>query len=157
LGQLQTKVLLQEAGIPRGLLPLLDIVECGYLEETGFVWVKQKKKVENYFDKVGRMVSYAVEITTYVEEYRIEKLTGVKVKELMLSLTLSEISVDGSVSSPASKLTCKTSASLFASSPPPPSSSPATLPASPGTLSSLLRLCEQTSNSSNRIRRSSRS
>ncbi|MQL99610.1 hypothetical protein Taro_032335 [Colocasia esculenta] len=113
LGQLQTKVLLQEAGMPRGLLPLLDIVECGYLEETGFVWVKQKKKVEHCFDKVGRTVSYAAEITAYVEEFRIRKLTGVKVKELMLWLTLSDISVDGSVSAPAGKLTCKTSAGLF--------------------------------------------
>ncbi|MQM03252.1 hypothetical protein Taro_036029 [Colocasia esculenta] len=102
---------LQEARMPRGLL--LDIVECRYLEETRFVWVKQKKKVEHYFNKVGRMVSYAAEITAYVEESRIRKLTGVKVKELMLWLTLSEIFVDGSVNSPAGKLTCKTSVGLF--------------------------------------------
>ncbi|MQL90404.1 hypothetical protein Taro_023001 [Colocasia esculenta] len=144
--------------MPRGLLSLLDIVECGYLEETRFMWVKQNKKVEHCFDKVGRMVSYAAEITTYVEEFRIRKLTGVKVKELMLWLTLSEISVDSSVSSLAGKLTYNTSPpASSASSPLPPSSSPATLPTSPGTLSSLLRLCWQTSNISNRIRRSSRS
>ncbi|MQM06967.1 hypothetical protein Taro_039794 [Colocasia esculenta] len=74
VGQLQTKVLLQEVGMPRGLLPLLDIMECGYLEETGFVWVKQKKKVEHCFDKVGRMVSYAAKITAYVEEFRIRRV-----------------------------------------------------------------------------------
>ncbi|MQM05040.1 hypothetical protein Taro_037846 [Colocasia esculenta] len=78
--------------MPRGLLPLLDIVECGYSEETWFMWVKQMKKVEHCFDK---------------------KLTGVKVKELMLWLTISEISVDGSVSSPAGKLTYRTFVGLF--------------------------------------------
>ncbi|MQL82945.1 hypothetical protein Taro_015431 [Colocasia esculenta] len=45
-----------------------------YLEETGFVWVKQKKKVEHCFDKVGRMVSYAAEITAYVEEFCIRRI-----------------------------------------------------------------------------------
>ncbi|RWR95250.1 hypothetical protein CKAN_02458300 [Cinnamomum micranthum f. kanehirae] len=63
----KSKFLLQEAGLPRGLLPLEDIIECG-------------------------------------------KLTGVKVKELLVWLTLSEISVNDP---PTGKLTCKTSTGLF--------------------------------------------
>ena len=46
LCQEKTKLLLKEVGLPNGLLPLRDIIECGYVEETGFVWLKQKKKVE---------------------------------------------------------------------------------------------------------------
>ena len=30
-----TRLLLKEAGLPNGLLPLKDIMECGYVEETG--------------------------------------------------------------------------------------------------------------------------
>lgn len=106
----KSRFLLQEAGLPRGLLPLKDIIECGYVEETGLVWLKQKKKKEHCFEKVGRHVTYAPEITAYVEKFRIKKLTGVKVKELLVWLTLSEITVDDP---PTGKLTCKTSTGLF--------------------------------------------
>ncbi|KAJ8620520.1 hypothetical protein MRB53_029049 [Persea americana] len=106
----KSKFLLQEAGLPRGLLPLEDIIECGYVEETGFVWLKQKKKKDHNFDKVARHVTYASEITAYVEKFKVRKLTGVKVKELLVWFTLSEISVNDP---PTGKLTCKTSTGLF--------------------------------------------
>ncbi|ONK63171.1 uncharacterized protein A4U43_C07F12140 [Asparagus officinalis] len=70
------KFLLQEVGLPRGLLPLKDILEVGYVEETVFVWLKQKKKIDHCFRKVRRMVSYAPKITVYVEKCKIKKLTG---------------------------------------------------------------------------------
>ncbi|KAJ8636261.1 hypothetical protein MRB53_010528 [Persea americana] len=106
----KSKFLLQEVGLPRGLLPLEDIIECGYVEETGFVWLKQKKKKEHYFEKIGRHVTYAPEITAYVEKLRIKKLTGVKVKELLIWLTLCDITVDDP---PTGKLTCKTPTGLY--------------------------------------------
>lgn len=108
--QEKSKFLLSEVGLPSGLLPLKDIIECGYVEETGFVWLKQKKKIEHTFPKIGKLVSYAPEITAYVEKCKIKKLTGVKTKELLLWLTLTELSVEDP---PTGKLTCKISSGLF--------------------------------------------
>ncbi|KAG1365323.1 hypothetical protein COCNU_12G003230 [Cocos nucifera] len=108
--QEKSKFLLQEVGLPRGLLPLKDIIECGHVEETGFVWLKQKKKIEHRFEKIGRLVSYAPEITAYVEKCKIKNLTGVKAKELLIWVTLNEISVDDP---PTGKLTCKGPAGFF--------------------------------------------
>jgi hypothetical protein len=76
LCQEKTKFLLKEVGLPNGLLPLEDILECGYVKETGFVWLKQKKKKDHNFNKIGRLVSYATEVTAVVEPNKIKKLTG---------------------------------------------------------------------------------
>ncbi|RWR94537.1 hypothetical protein CKAN_02383600 [Cinnamomum micranthum f. kanehirae] len=89
------KFLFQEMGFPRGLLPLKELVECGYVEETGFVWLKQKSKSEHYFEKIGKNVTYAPEITAYVEKLKITKLTGVKSKELLIWVTVNEIHANG--------------------------------------------------------------
>ncbi|XP_020101543.1 uncharacterized protein LOC109719349 [Ananas comosus] len=108
--QEKTKLLLKEVGLPNGLLPLKDIMECGYIEETGFVWLKQKKKVDHFFEKIGRVVSYAPEITAYAEKSKIRKVTGVKAKELLLWITINEIAVD---ERPTGKLVCRSTAGLF--------------------------------------------
>ncbi|KAF5763236.1 hypothetical protein HanRHA438_Chr15g0690331 [Helianthus annuus] len=106
----KTKVLLTEVGLPNGLLPLEDIEECGYVKDTGFVWLKQKKKKDHKFEKVGRLASYATEVTAYVEKSKIKKLTGVKTKEMMMWINLSEISVDDP---PTGKITFKAPSGLF--------------------------------------------
>ncbi|ERM99857.1 hypothetical protein AMTR_s00098p00138460 [Amborella trichopoda] len=106
--------LLREVGMPNGLLPLEDVLECGYIEETCFVWLKQKKSKQHHFDKVGKLVSYAPEVTAYVENSRMKKVTGVKVKELMLWITLSEIYVNNP---PTGKFTFKMLAGLSKSFP----------------------------------------
>ncbi|KAJ0979966.1 hypothetical protein J5N97_015440 [Dioscorea zingiberensis] len=106
--QEKSKFLLQEVGLPRGLLPLKDIIECGYVEETGFVWLKQKKKIEHCFEKIGKLVSYATEITANVEKNKIKNLTGVKAKEILIWITICEITADDSP-----KLTFKTPTGLF--------------------------------------------
>lgn len=90
--------LLADMGLPKGLLSLEDLEETGYVKETGFVWLKQKKKTEHYFKKIGKMVQYGTEITAYVEQRKMKKLTGVKSKELLLWITISEISIDDSSS-----------------------------------------------------------
>ncbi|KAE9445121.1 hypothetical protein C3L33_22981, partial [Rhododendron williamsianum] len=107
--QEKTKFLLKEVGLPNGLLPLEDILECGYVKETGFVWLKQKKKKDHKFNKIGKLVSYATEVTAVVEPNKIKKLTGVKAKELLLWLTLSDIYVNDP---PTGKITFKTPAGL---------------------------------------------
>ncbi|PKI68316.1 uncharacterized protein LOC116213447 [Punica granatum] len=114
LCQEKSKFLLKEIGLPNGLLPLKDIEECGYVKETGFVWLKQKKKTDHKFDKIGRLVSYAPEVTAYVEQNRIKKLTGVKTKELLIWISLSDIYVDDP---PTGKITFKTPAGLSRSFP----------------------------------------
>ncbi|KAK6143839.1 hypothetical protein DH2020_024187 [Rehmannia glutinosa] len=80
--------------LPNGLLPLQDMEECGYVKETGFVWLIQKKKCDHKFEKINRHVQYAKEVTAYVEPNRIKKLTGVKAKELLVWLNISDIYVD---------------------------------------------------------------
>ncbi|XP_062143547.1 uncharacterized protein LOC133851234 [Alnus glutinosa] len=112
--QEKSKELLKEILLPNGLLPLKDIVECGYVRETGFVWLKQKKETTHKFQKIGKLVSYATEVTAYVEPNKIKKLTGVKTKELLIWVTLNEISVDDP---PTGKITFRTPTGLFRSFP----------------------------------------
>ncbi|KAK8698030.1 hypothetical protein V6N13_114162 [Hibiscus sabdariffa] len=108
------KFLLEEVGMPRGLLPLRGIEECRYVKETCFVWLKQKKSITRKFDKIGKLVSYTPEVTTVVEKNKIEKLTGVKTKEPLVWIKLSNIYVDDP---PAGKLTFKTHVGLSKSFP----------------------------------------
>ncbi|XP_059644674.1 uncharacterized protein LOC132286360 [Cornus florida] len=112
--QEKTKLLLKEVGLPNGLLPLENIVECGYVKDTGFVWLKQKKKTEHKFDKVGRLVSFATDITAYADPNKIKKLTGVKTKELFLWITVSDIHNDDP---PTTKINFKTPTGISRSFP----------------------------------------
>ena len=86
--------LLEEFGLPLGLLPLEDVTEVGFVRDTGYFWLAQRKKVEHRFHKIGKQVSYDVEITGLVSAKRIKKLKGVKAKELMLWPPVNEIIVD---------------------------------------------------------------
>ena len=86
--------LLEELGLPKGLLPMEDIQEFGYNRETGFMWLVQgKKKVEHTFKKIKQTVSYAPEVTAFAEKGKLRKITGVKTKELMLWLGVVEVYV----------------------------------------------------------------
>ncbi|KAG0476560.1 hypothetical protein HPP92_013401 [Vanilla planifolia] len=106
--------LLEELCLPKGLLPLEDIEEFGYKQEAGFIWLIQKKKKEHVFKQIKRHVSYAQEVTGFVEKYKLKKLTGVKTKELLLWLSV----VDVYFESPTSeKLTFKTGTGLSDSFP----------------------------------------
>jgi hypothetical protein len=113
-GQEKTRLMLAETELPSGLLPLKDIIECGYVEETGFVWLKQKKKVDHYFAKAGRYVSYGAEVSAIAEKGRLKKITGVKAKEMLIWITLNEICVDDP---PTGKLHCKAIGGLSRSFP----------------------------------------
>ncbi|GJN37724.1 hypothetical protein PR202_gb26706 [Eleusine coracana subsp. coracana] len=86
--------LVEELGLPKGLLPLEDIQEFGYNRATGFMWLVQgKKKVEHTFKKIKQTVSYAAEVTAFAEKGKLRKITGVKTKELMLWLSVVEVYV----------------------------------------------------------------
>lgn len=88
--------LLQEFELPLGLLPLADVIEVGYVKETGYMWIVQRKKVEHEFKKISKLVSYDTEITGFIQKNKIKKLKGVKAKELMLWPPVSEITADNS-------------------------------------------------------------
>ncbi|KAK1434668.1 hypothetical protein QVD17_00417 [Tagetes erecta] len=101
----KAKALLREYDLPDGLLPVENVEELGYVKQTGLVWVKQKNEVIHKFDKVGKQVSYATEITSYFEKCKIKKLSGVKSKELLIWISLTEIFVEDPTSD---KVTMKT-------------------------------------------------
>ncbi|KAK8717175.1 hypothetical protein V6N13_044452 [Hibiscus sabdariffa] len=86
--------LLQEMELPEGLLPLANVVEVGFVRETGYMWIVQQKKVEHEFKMISKLVSYDTEINGVVEKKRIKKLKGVKAKELMLWPPVNEITID---------------------------------------------------------------
>ncbi|KAH7544966.1 uncharacterized protein LOC107410536 [Ziziphus jujuba] len=86
--------LLEEFGLPLGLLPLADVIEVGFVRSTGYMWIVQTKKVEHNFKIISKLVSYSTEIIGYVSKKKISKLKGVKAKELMLWPPVSEIIVD---------------------------------------------------------------
>ncbi|XP_020595895.1 uncharacterized protein LOC110035905 [Phalaenopsis equestris] len=106
--------LLELVHLPRGLLPLNDLEEVGYNRETGFVWLKQKKRTDHTFKKIGRLVSYAPEVTAFVEERRMKKISGVKSKEILIWISLSDMYIDDPASG---KITFKTPAGLSRSFP----------------------------------------
>ncbi|PKA51642.1 hypothetical protein AXF42_Ash003009 [Apostasia shenzhenica] len=106
--------LLELVHLPRGLLPLPELEEVGYNRETGFVWLKQKKGTNHTFKKIGRQVSYAPEVTAFVEDRRMKKITGVKSKELLIWVTLTDMYIDDPASG---KITFKTPTGLFRSFP----------------------------------------
>ena len=101
--------LLEELGLPKGLFPMSDMEEVGYNHESSFMWMLQKKKNEHTFKKIKQTVSYAPEVTAFVKKGKIKKVTGVKVKELFLWLSLVEVYVDESANE---KVTFKTGTGL---------------------------------------------
>ncbi|XP_059294722.1 uncharacterized protein LOC132047736 [Lycium ferocissimum] len=86
--------LLEEFGLPMGLLPLADVIEVGFVKNTGYMWILQTKKVEHKFKIISKLVSYDTEINGFIDKKKIKKLKGVKAKELMLWPPVNEISVD---------------------------------------------------------------
>eukprot|EP00249_Psilotum_nudum_P028836 c38787_g1_i1 orf=453-878(+) len=84
---------LETYGLPDGILPLEDIIEAGWIEETGFVWIATKKKQQHHFRKAERICIYDELVTCYMEKNKLKSLKGVKVKDLF-TLRLTEIYVD---------------------------------------------------------------
>lgn len=86
--------LLRELGFPRGVLPLKDLEECGLVRETGFVWMKQRAPYEHFFVGTNTLVRYDVEVTAYVEQGKMKKMSGVKSKQLLLWVPIVEMSLE---------------------------------------------------------------
>ncbi|KAK6797392.1 hypothetical protein RDI58_005094 [Solanum bulbocastanum] len=86
--------LLEEFELPLGLFPLADVIEVGFVKNTGYMWIQQAKKVEHKFKMLRKPVSYDTEISGYIDKKRINKLKGVKAKEPIVSPPVNEIIVD---------------------------------------------------------------
>ncbi|CAN6287723.1 unnamed protein product [Urochloa humidicola] len=90
-----SKEMLKALGFPGGVMPLRGLEECGWVRETGFVWMRQKAPYEHYFRGTGTRVRYDAEVTAYVEEGRMKRMTGVRSKQVMLWVPIVEMSLDG--------------------------------------------------------------
>ncbi|XP_004486287.1 uncharacterized protein [Cicer arietinum] len=90
----KSQLLLDEILFPKGLLPLDNIVEMGYNRVTGFVWLKQRHEKVHRFNSIGRTVFFDTEITAFVEEHHMRRITGVKTKEFFVWFTITEIFVN---------------------------------------------------------------
>ncbi|KAL1193740.1 hypothetical protein V5N11_014050 [Cardamine amara subsp. amara] len=86
--------ILSNMDLPKGLLPLDNMTEIGFNKSTGYVWIKMKNKVQHRFNAIGRNVSYDSEVTAFVENRKMRRLTGIKSKEILLWVTISEIFVN---------------------------------------------------------------
>ncbi|XP_042008888.1 uncharacterized protein LOC121757400 [Salvia splendens] len=85
--------MLDEFSIPRCLyLGIEQIQEFGFNRTTGFYWIKQEKKTERKVDKVGTTY-FDTQLTAFIAPRRVSKITGVKGKEIFLSLAVAEILV----------------------------------------------------------------
>ncbi|RVW16684.1 hypothetical protein CK203_080901 [Vitis vinifera] len=58
------------------------------------ICLPKKKRKQHKFQRIGRNVSYDTEVTAFVEKQRMKKLTGVKSKELLIWVTISDIYID---------------------------------------------------------------
>ncbi|XP_020205861.1 uncharacterized protein LOC109791022 [Cajanus cajan] len=85
--------LLQELGFPSGVLPLKDLIECGRVHETGFVWMKQKEPSVHFLEGSKSLVRYGVEVTAYVEKSKMKRMSGVKSKQVLVWVPISEMSL----------------------------------------------------------------
>ncbi|MCO5608599.1 hypothetical protein L7F22_062812 [Adiantum nelumboides] len=70
-------------GLPNGLLPLKNVVEGGWVEETGFVWPVIREAQKHHFEKANRDQVRRV-ITCTISESRMKDIHGVKAKDLGL-------------------------------------------------------------------------
>ncbi|KAI5083551.1 hypothetical protein GOP47_0003294 [Adiantum capillus-veneris] len=91
--KLKSMELFESFGLPGGLLPLQDIQEGGFVEETGFVWMISKKQ-QYHFKKADRHCSYAETISCYLKPKKMTKISGVKARDMMIWVPINEISVD---------------------------------------------------------------
>ncbi|CAH8278102.1 unnamed protein product [Arabidopsis lyrata] len=90
----KAKEILSTMNLPKGLLPLDNMTEIGHNKSTGYVWIKIKNKVQHRFKAIGKNVSYDSEVTAIVENRRMRQLTGIKSKEILIWVTISEIFVN---------------------------------------------------------------
>ncbi|GAB2296898.1 hypothetical protein Dimus_030999 [Dionaea muscipula] len=83
--------MLEELGLPTGLLPLRELEEVGHNRSTGFVWLKQKQQIQHRFKRIGKTASFDREVTAFVEPGRLREITGAKVVKYFVGITVSDM------------------------------------------------------------------
>ncbi|KAK2985945.1 hypothetical protein RJ640_009747 [Escallonia rubra] len=86
--------LLEDFSLPKGLLPLENFEEMGFNRSSGFLWLKQKKKQAHKFKGTSNTVMYEPVITAFVEDRRLQKVTGVKSKVLLVAVKISDMFIE---------------------------------------------------------------
>ncbi|KAL2921040.1 NAD(P)H-quinone oxidoreductase subunit M chloroplastic [Bienertia sinuspersici] len=86
--------MLAEMGFPKGLLPMKNVVECGIVRETGFVWMKRSAPTLHYFEGCKTLASYDTEVTCYIDKAKVTKITGVMCKHLFMWVTITDTTID---------------------------------------------------------------
>ncbi|XP_015065353.1 uncharacterized protein LOC107010586 [Solanum pennellii] len=86
--------LLEEFELPLGIFPVVDVIEVGFVKNTGYMWIKQAKKVVHKFKMLPSPASYDTEISGYIEKKRIKKLKGMKAKGPIVSPSVTEMIVE---------------------------------------------------------------
>ncbi|KAE8666117.1 potassium channel KAT2-like [Hibiscus syriacus] len=87
--------LLEMFRLPKTLMPCNNLVEVGFNPITGFTWLKQQKPTKYKLKDIG-ISSFASEMTGFLEDGRMRKFSGIKSKEMMIWVPLSDISIDPS-------------------------------------------------------------
>ncbi|XP_078179808.1 uncharacterized protein LOC144573901 [Carex rostrata] len=89
--------LLEELSLPKGLISLENVEEFSYNRNVGFIYMvhsKEKDRTERTFKKIKQVVSYASEVTAYVEKEKLKKISGVKTKELLIWFLIAEVYIE---------------------------------------------------------------
>lgn len=85
-------LLLAEIGLPNVLASSPEIEEFYYVKPLGLVFLRLRNRTEcRVVDNI--VVSYDTHVTARVEPNRIRKLTGVRAKEFLIWVNLSEIEI----------------------------------------------------------------
>ncbi|KAJ6393444.1 hypothetical protein OIU77_022822 [Salix suchowensis] len=56
--------------------------------------MRQKAPFDHFFVGSRSKVSYATEVTAYIEKFKMKKMTGIKSKQMFLWVPISEMSID---------------------------------------------------------------
>ena len=82
--------------LPTELLPLTDIIESGWSEESGFSWIVTSRTQRLHFPKSDRHCSYDEVVTCTITKGHMSNIRGVKAKEFGIWVPINEIYVDNS-------------------------------------------------------------
>ncbi|KAI5060790.1 hypothetical protein GOP47_0025210 [Adiantum capillus-veneris] len=85
--------LLEAMGLPGGLLPMENVVDCGFDKKSGLVWIRQKKPTRHFFHRIRRTVSFGTEVRAYISPNRLHSVSGVHARELLLWAPVGDVSL----------------------------------------------------------------
>lgn len=90
---------LQQFGFPAGMFPLPSLEEFGFVEKTGFFWIKHPGRHEHLFPLAKEVVVYMQDVSGRIHKGKMTSLKGWKMKpvdhkDLFLSAAATEVWLD---------------------------------------------------------------